>query len=420
MRTLLWLVALAILSPSALLAETSRDAAARLGVDVVQLKGGREVRGSLVQHREGAGLTIAVRRAWLAKRYADWLAELDAAAQTEQRAALESVIERTRKWLEGHPDDARLKAVVQPELERLEKQQKADKPAPAEQAESEFVLIRVPDDQVKRVYAQPDERKRPALVAWHEQIDNVETQPVDRLQKTLAAKKIDWRTASVDLSDRLPMTAADSEREWAARTAIFEYSYCQPLEFQGTGDFVVRTGKDAAAPGALELLGGLMQGGGLEGDLSGLLQGVLGQAGKPQQRRTWLDSASATAETEQVRGFRVTRTQQDVLSKTVTVENRFVARMPDGEWESVWINARTVDASQERKDAEARIRQDPQLGEVLKTVEGLGLGNQMQTAIRFGAATMEAQQGADTQFFEFIDRYHQRLDGPVLKWTSNQ
>ena len=102
MRTLLWLVALATLSPAAVLAETSRDAATRLGVDIVQIKGGREVRGSLVQHRDGEGLTIAVRRAWLAKRYADWLAELDAAARTEQRAALESVIERTDAELTAH------------------------------------------------------------------------------------------------------------------------------------------------------------------------------------------------------------------------------------------------------------------------------------------------------------------------------
>jgi hypothetical protein len=36
-------------------------------------------------------------------------------------------------------------------------------------------------------------------------------------------------------------------------------------------------------------------------------------------------------------------------------------------------------------------------------------------AIRFGAATQEAQKQADGRFFEFRDRHLRRLDGPVLR-----
>jgi hypothetical protein len=110
----------------------------------------------------------------------------------------------------------------------------------------------------------------------------------------------------------------------------------------------------------------------------------------------------------------------DVVSKSVTVDSRFVALMPDGAWETIFQSTETLDASQERTDLEARIRQDEHVVEALKLVEGLGLGDQTQTAIRFGAATMAAQQSVDTRFFEFIDRYNKRLDGPILKWDAAQ
>ena len=97
-----------------------------------------------------------------------------------------------------------------------------------------------------------------------------------------------------------------------------------------------------------------------------------------------------------------------------------MARMPDGTWETIWNATETVDASRPRKELEARIRQDQQVTEALKLAEGLGLGGGVDTAVRFGAATMEAQQTAAARFFEFVDRYTLRLDGPVLKWPPDQ
>jgi hypothetical protein len=107
-----------------------------------------------------------------------------------------------------------------------------------------------------------------------------------------------------------------------------------------------------------------------------------------------------------------------VANRTVTVEDRFVAQMPDGTWETIHITSETLDGTVERKDLEARIREDGQVNEVLKLVEGLGLGGQIDTAVRFGAATMEAQQTSSARFLEFTDRYSQRLDGPALKWDA--
>jgi hypothetical protein len=396
--------------------EMTRDAAARLAVDVVLAKGNREVRGSIVQRREDGSLSIAVRRAWLAEQQPAWAAELDASADRERQSALEALLKRIRAWLERRADDQELAAIVRREQQGFERQL-ATAPAdrPAEQP-SEFVLIELPADQIRRAFAATEDRKQAALVAWQERLDDVESTSVDRLGKTLDDRRPDWRNLVVDLSDRLPQTAADSDPEWSARMAVYEYAFRNRLDFQGTGDFIVRTGAGDAPSGA-ELLSGLLQEG-LGGDLAELLNGALGTDTKPVRRKTWLETASAIAEREDAIGFRVTRTQQDLTNKSVSVEDRFVARMPDGTWETIWIETVTLDASQERKELEDRIRGDQQVAEALKVAEGLGLSGEITTAVRFGAATMDAQQTADDRFFKFRDRYTQRLDGPILKWAN--
>ncbi|MBL8849571.1 MAG: hypothetical protein JNG89_07800 [Planctomycetaceae bacterium] len=416
-----WLMALllaAISTPSQ--AEITREAAARLGVDIVLLKGGREARGCIVQRREGDRLTIAVRRAWLESRQQGWLAEVNAAAANENHAALDTLIARTRDWQTARVTGQQLTGLVQSELDVFERRLANNPPPAVDDEPSEFVLVSIPEDQIRRVYAQTPERRQAALVAWREHLDNVESSSVDKLHKQLEARMIDWHSATVDFSDWLPKQATDDEREWAARTAIYEYAFQQRLEFQGTGDFIVRTGDDAANPAAGDLLAGLLQGS-IGGDISSLLQGALGanNGPVPPKAQTWLDTATRIAEAEDVHGFHVTRSAQDVSTTTVTVEDRFVARMPDGSWETVWLTSVALDASQERSELEDRIRKDQQVTEALKLVQNVGLGGQVDTAIRFGAATMEAQQTATARFAEFLERYNQRLDGPALKWNAD-
>ena len=419
MRPMFLTLAVAVACAPAATAETSRARAARLGVDVVILRGGREARGSIVEQRDDGGLSVAVRRAWLRDREPEWAAELDAAKETEQRAALETLVERTQAWMDERADDGRLCAAVGLQLERLQRKLAGGGQPRAEETESEFVLLSIAADQVRRVYIQPPERKELALVAWQSGIDNVESMSVNRLRETFERQKIDWQNMTVSLSGRLSSSIGDSEREWAARQAIYEYSLRSRLEFQGTGNFVIRTGQDAAAPNGLELLGGLLDEG-VSADLSELLQSALGDGAPTKPRKTWMETAQAVAEREGSRGFRVTRTKQDVQRQRVTVEDRFVARMPDGTWETIWLRAETLDASQPRPDREARIRADGQVSEALKLAEALGLGGGVETAVRFGAATMEAQQNAAARYVEFVDEYTMQLDGPPLKWASAQ
>ena len=139
--------------------------------------------------------------------------------------------------------------------------------------------------------------------------------------------------------------------------------------------------------------------------------------GKPARKREF-DLAKKTAEQQDVRGFRVTRVDHNLAGNRVSVESHFLVRFPDGSWETIWKYTQTVDATKKRAKLEDRINGDPRVKQALKLVEAVG-GNTASagTALKFAAATMEAQQHADDQFVEFRLRYTKRVDGPVLRWS---
>jgi hypothetical protein len=393
-------------------AETTRDAAARLAVDVVALKGGREVRGSIVSRAPDGAVTIGVRREWL-QQHDQALHDEQDARETEQREEARSQLAtRIRAWLEERKDDVELSAILRRELETLEQQPAAVRKPDAKP--SEFLLVDLPAERVRRVFAQPPERRQVGLAAWEAGLDGVERQTFVQLAERLDEQQIDWRTKAVDLADRLPRGAMQDEREWAARQAVYEYAFRKRVEFQGTGDLVLRTDSGAAPAIGPDLLNGL-----LESDLGADLADLLGNGGtdKPK-RKSWKETAVEAAEKEGVRSCRVTRMASDLTKKQVTVEQTFLARMPDGSWEAVWTHNETLDAAKERKDLEQRIRQDPQVAEAFKLLERLGGAANVETAVRFGAATMEAQQRADDRFYAFKDRYTEQLDGPPLRWQA--
>ncbi|MGE5194148.1 MAG: hypothetical protein ACM3U2_16755, partial [Deltaproteobacteria bacterium] len=187
------------------------------------------------------------------------------------------------------------------------------------------------------------------------------------------------------------------------------------------GDAVARTGEGVKAADMAPLLGDLVKS--IAGDpLSDLLNppaagGAPKGTGNGGPAEKWLAAAAKSADSENLDGFRVTRTSQDLPARRVAVETRFVARLPDGSWRTVWQRSETADAAKPRPDVEQQIEKDPQVRAVLELVKSLGAGgeDQIKLAIRFGAATAEAQKESDRRFFEFRDRYLNRLDGPVLR-----
>jgi len=394
-------------------AELTRDAAARLAVDAVLLKGGREVRGSIMSQGADGAITIAVRRDWL-QQHEQALVEEQVAREAQQRdEARKQLTTRIRTWLDERKDDVELSAILRRELETYEQEPAQAEKKPAAKP-SEFLVVDLPAERIRRVFAQPAERRQVGLAAWQAGLDGVERLSFVQLAQRLDAQKADWRTTPVDLSDRLPRGGTQDEREWAARQAIYEYAFRKRVEFQGTGDLIVRTDSGAAPAIGPDLINSVL-GDKLGADLADLLG--TGGGNKPK-RKSWKETAVEAAEKDGVRSCRVTRTSPDLAAGKVGVEQAFLARMPDGNWEVIWTHSETLDATKERKDLEQRIRQDPQVAEAFKLLGQLGGAGNVDTAIRFGAATMEAQQHADDRFYAFKDRYTEQLDGPPLRWQA--
>jgi hypothetical protein len=209
---------------------------------------------------------------------------------------------------------------------------------------------------------------------------------------------------------------------WAARQAIVEYRFRKPLDFQGMGDAVVRAGDAVKVDDFAPLIGELLKlvaGGDALDDLVGPRPagGARNPTGTSPPGEKWLASAVKIAESENVTGFRVTRVGQDLAARRAAVETCFVARLADGSWKKVWQHTAAADASKPRPDVEQQIENDPRVRAALQLFKSLGGDGdeQIKRAIRFGAATQEAQKEADSRFFEFRDSHLRQLDGPVLR-----
>lgn len=396
---------------SALLAAEPAPALAELGVDQVTLKRGPKLLGTVFDRSKDGTLTVAVSRAWLKRAQPKYYDTSAAEAAVERHAALEQLRDRLAEWSERRADDAKLSFFLKKQTERVEQALKVQ-PDAAPPDDADFLLLSLTASQVERVFIQPPSRKHIAIVAWREGLTDVETRSAKSLGKELQKRGIDPAREQVDLSDRLSVRR-QSDTEWAARQALVEYELRKPIDFQGTGELVVRTGEGAKPAGAGELLMGVLKGQ-IAGQLSELLPDSAGAKARADSE-VWLKSAAKSAEQDDACGFRVTRVAPDVTGGRATVETRFVVRTPAGNWETVWRHTETVDAARADKDRIERIARDPQIKQVMELIKTVGLGDgeaQLQSALRYGAATMQAQEAADTLFIEFRDRYLQRLEGP--------
>jgi hypothetical protein len=404
----------------------------RLGVDVVDVQSGPALRGAILERDADGNVTLAVRRAWLKDEAPRYYAEVVAAAENKHpRVRLGQLRERLLTWLDeldkavADEWDGRqqLVAFLRKELERIEQElaeagpdAPPDDPDPghAEPAESEFVRVTIPTERIRRAYQQPIDRRRAAAVAWRERLDGVESRPVAELVRMLAEKGIDPARETPDLADRLP-PAPETDRQWAARRALVEYEFGRRLEFQGTGEFVVRKPREGEPADVAGLMLGL-----LRDQLNREIGDLLDEPGvgvTPAKQPGWQETATQAAEEAGVTGVRVTRITGDLQNGRATVESRFLARMPDGRWETVWHDREVTDTAAADKEVEDRIRQDPQFQQIERLtglLGGVAGEEEVSKAIRFGAATMEAQQTIEGRWWEFRERVTKRLDGT---WT---
>jgi hypothetical protein len=383
-------------------------------VDVVSLKSGRSLRGAIGWQEPNGKMVMAVS--------VDGYREIDPNKVAATLA--ENIEQRQRAWkqtrdrisarLKTAGDSPQLSFFLTKEKERIELLL-ADHNTP----DPDFLWLDVPQPTISKIAkATPDQRKI-ALFAWNERLAKVETRGAASLNKELVDKGIKLDGPPPELTDRLSARPQDV-REWATRMALLEYTLATPLNFQGIGEMITRTG-DGQAANLGEVLPKLLQ-----QQFGSFLKKLTGDnssgANKPAGDLDWLKPAIQEAESAKLRGFRVTRVAIDTASSVVSVESQFVAELAAGEWQPVWRTVVVEDGTKPRPLVEALIEQDPRLKSARDAIKGLGLfdPNILQQAVRVGAATLAAQQGADGQFNQFSERLTRRLDGPPLQLVTAQ
>lgn len=382
-------------------------------VDVVDLKAGKSLRGGIAWQQADGKLVMLVSADWYREAFPAKFDAVLAENIDQARTALTEARDRITGQLKTVGDSQFLESFLKQELERIDQLLAARNPP-----EPQFLWIEVPTKTIAKVSRASPDSRMVALYSWDEHLTKVETRSAASLTKELNEKGIKINELVPDLSDRWPVRT-QTEQEWSARMALVKYSLGKPLDFQGTGDTLVRTEAGQGANLA-QILPRLLQ-----QQLGSVLQDLTGespQTGKPLGDTESLKVAIREAESANQTGFRVTKVAVDQASGRSTVETRFVTKIAAEQWQTVWQATVIEDGNKSRPEAEARIEQDPQLKTILDSLKPLGLfdGATIQQAIRMGAATMAAQQAADTAFFEFRDFYIRRLDGPPLQIKLGQ
>lgn len=388
-----------------------------LAVDQVTVKGGPRLLGAVLGREADGAVAFAVGRAWLKKAHARFYEQALRDETAETRAAFQELRDRVAEWRTQRAADQELDFFLKRESERVDKVLKAiDEGTYLEDAP--FLVIDLPRAKADRVFHQPPQRRRIALTAWREGLADVETRSTASLAQKLKKQKVELTDDPDVLLELLP-PRRQTEAAWAARRGVVEYRFRKPLDFQGLGNQVVRTGEGVKPADAGRLLGELFKSLGSDprADLLEPAAPKGASSGTFNGSEKWLATAARVAQSAGLDGFRVTRVDQDLAARRVVVEARFVARLPDGSWQTIWQHSAAGDASKPRPDVEQQIEKDPQVRAALELVKSIGLGGdeQVRLAIRFGSATMGAQKEADSRFFEFRDRYLKRLDGPILR-----
>lgn len=404
MNRRLWLRIAAVLVTFA----ATADAADRLSGDLVMLRNGSKLRGVLFEQSDKS-LTLLVSAKWLSATNA----KLHQTSRPQTVAANRAGLEQAVRRLTAQPPpagNAAVAAFLEQQLEEVQAELvKADKFDP------DFLWQTLSMKDVARVDAATPEHRQLLTWAWAEGLDRAEARSVEELSRDLKARNVSPVGWPLSFIERVP-AREQTDNEWAARRALTDYALGQRLDFQGTGDVLARAGKEAQADVGQLLVELLRQQ--LQSQLGDLL-------GEPRPAKKGRDNAANAeslakaiqiAESEKRNGFRVTRLELASDFQQANVTTQFIARLADGSWRPIFQHTERADAKQARPEIERRIQDDPQVKKVLDLTRQLGVAadDTIQQAIRFGAATMSAQQTCDREFTTFRDVYLPSLVKPTL------
>ena len=377
----------------------------RLGVDVVNLADGKRLYGVLLGETDQGAAKMAIEREWLKRTHRDLYDSYRAAEITARKQSTEQLAQRIDRWAQQRGGDALLTTFLEDEKKRI---QAENTPTGSEPI---FIIAVIPRDQVRNVFVQPPERRKIVGLAWQNGLASPTTTSTTQLRKRLEEKQVDIQNEPVNLVGELP-AMPQTDKQWSAKVALVEHVLRPPLEYQGTGTMLFRSGEQVDAG---KMLGSLL---GNQNSLARQLAGQLGLGNRPPAHDPdWWKTAREGAEREGYSGVFVIRMTQDLTSPEVKVDGHFFAQQQDGNWFEVTHLQSATQINQVDGQALQRLREEPQVKQIFDTLGQLGLpgGNaQVDLALRHGAATQSSMAKLRDQFDQFLGSYTGQLDTPAV------
>ncbi|MCF7962112.1 MAG: hypothetical protein K9M08_15355 [Pirellula sp.] len=390
-------------------AESQQSSRTRLAVDILNLKSRQQFRGFVLNANTNEDLKIAVSREWFQHFDEKAYAKVDKEAKSEEERARQQLKSRLEQLTSTGKHPA-LDFFVKKELERVT----AAIDAPPDD-ECQFLVVRLKRSLIANFILASESNRRVAIWGWSERLPKIESREVSDILKELKSKVQDFdATLTVpDLSTRFPMME-QSELQWRTRLAIVSHGLAERIEFQGSGKMMIQVGDDKQPQNANEIMTQMLQAQ-TESVLGELLGDPKSKSLLPDGKSDWVKAAIVKTEALGMGYFHATNVKVDPLGEIASVESVFMVKHADGDWRMAWNGIRDERASQQTADSIARVTKDSQIESLKNSLQAIvGINDAFDKAIRFGAATMTAQQNVNEQFETFVERYLRRLDGPPL------
>ena len=390
-------------------AESQQSSRTRLAVDILNLKSRQQFRGLVLNTNTNEDLKIAVSREWFQHFDEKAYAKVDKEAKSEEKRARQQLKTRLEQLTSTGKHPA-FDFFVKKELERVT----AAIDAPPDD-ECQFLVVRLKRSLIANFILASESNRRVAIWAWSERLPKIESREVSDILKELKSKVQDFdATLTVpDLSTRFPMME-QSESQWRIRLAIVSHGLAERIEFQGSGKMMIQVGDDKQPQNANAIMTQMLQAR-TESVLGELLGDPKSKSLLPDGKSDWVKAAIVKTEALGMGYFHATNVKVDPLGEIASVESVFMVKHADGDWRMAWNGIRDERASQQTADSIARVTKDSQIESLKNSLQAIvGVNDAFDKAIRFGAATMTAQQNVNEQFETFVERYLRRLDGPPL------
>jgi hypothetical protein len=337
----------------------------------VSLRDGKVILGQVLEIPPRGRIPVVVRRDWAKANLPEKLRAWEAA---EAQGGKRAVDDRRRRLLAWRADRV---ATVTPgdpiltwitaELEQFD--HLAEHPSPLIRAELDRATIR-------NLIRRDDDEKRMLRQSWIGAIADGETRPVADLKRILEGRgfpQSDIDPASIDNLLPLPI---ESENHWLARRAATEVRYDKGLKFVQHLGLLLPDDADAANLNLADVAGGA-------------IKALLGEEQEDPLALKFREIAGRGKV-----GMVVTRLDLEGDLQAATVESTLFVRTGPDRWEPAIRRPATVRVDQVGDAQRQGIAADPQVKQVFKVFEGLGLGaagdQLQQKGIGVGAATREA------------------------------